>query len=363
MIVKTLKKGAIFALCIILALMFVSCSLPEWLKAGVTDDPSETGDPNNTKNDVPVSIARKSGVYTILILNEGAVEGELASVFICSIDTASDNGVNFLQIPAKTYVSNAYGTISGIYSGNYSSAVAEGNTADRSRERAILAVKSVIESHFCVYVNYYLWANPAMVGVLADKIGGIDINVPFSMMLGGENILPGEQSLAGNTLASFLTYSGFSDAVRMNVYKTVISSIYQKAKSQVGNDTVSLFVLEIRSSVMTDIPSSGGEDIFFTRKLLGTDGDNVKFTQVYTQICAVSAGVPSAEVIRKSSAIKLINEFLCVYEKELKEDMFDPEKKFTDNVNPLVSIIYTGNGSELPVYTANNIKDGQLPLA
>ncbi len=362
MIIKMTKSGALIALCIILALSCVSCSLLDIFDlGGASGTQTTTAKTDNSSNNTPVSIAKKSGVYTILFLNEGGTEGSLSSLFICSIDTAEDYGVSFLQIPIKTYVNNAYTTIAGVYSGNYNSSLSDGNTADRARESAILAVKSIIESHFCVYVDYYLWSNPSRLGVLCEKIGGVDINVPYSMLLSnGETLMPGVQSLSGGTMAAFLSYSGFSDAVLMNVYKVLISTIYTKIKAEVTNDRVSLFVIEVRNCVVTDIPSSGGEDIFFTRKLISTESDGVKFTQASTQSCAVSSGV--VEVIRRSSAVKLINDFLHVYAVEFTADMFDPDKMFTDDNNQLVSIIYTGSGSDAPVYTAANIKDGQLTL-
>ncbi len=359
--VRRFKRGVFLVFCIMLTLSLVACALPDWLGNIVSgDDPSNT-ETTRPSNFLPSSVERKNGVYTILLLNEQRTIGNLASVFLCSVDTAGNNGVSFLQIPVKTYVHNAYSSIAGVFSGAYSSSIAQGNTADRARESAILAVKSVIESHFCVYVDYYICANPEQLGVLTEKIGGIDINVPYSMLLNnGATLAPGKQSLEGGNMAAFLSYSGFSDSVLMNAYKTVIAAIYSKAKTQVTNDTVSLFVLEIRNCIVTDIPSNGGEDIFFTRRLLETDSSRVRFTQVASQSCAVPAGL--VEVIRKSEAIKVINEYLGVYTDELTTDMFDPQKMFTDDTNQLVAIIYKSSGGAPQIYTAQDISDGLLPL-
>lgn len=361
---KILIKCTAVLLCLLCLLFpFTSCSelkdfLEEGSKVDGTDSSSSQG---NNNGDDTVSFKKKGGVHTVLFVCEGARNGSLSSVSVCSFDTVENKAVNFVQIPLKTYTNNDTVTISGAYTAAYSKAIEDRDTVERAREKGISALRSIIENDLCIYIDYYVFTDPAGVASIVDKLGSVEMNFPYAIQLSAtETVSPGKQRVSGQRVELLLGHASFNEKAVMNLHKMIISAIYAKAKAGVSNEMLSLFVLEIRNSVKTDIPSKNGEDIFFVRQFISADSAKLCFTQFATQSCAVSAGL--VEVMHKGGALKIVNEYLNLYAEELKAEDFDKNGLFNDSTNKAVSVIYGANGNPAPVYTASSVFENTVPL-
>lgn len=357
---KLFIRGIALALCALMMLSLVSCA--ELFQSPGGSDSTQTDSTNGEKDpNASVSYTRRSGVYTVLMLGEGVGEGTLTSLFAVSFDMVGENGVSFLQIPVKTYINNADKSIENHYRVLYNAAIADGDTEDRAKIRAIEGVRAVVVEKFGIAVDYYLSATSEQLGNIVEKLGGVEINIPYVIRLsGGETLAQGKQTLNGAQVSALTRYSGFSEDVMMNFYKSVIAAIFIKAKASLGNDIVALFVHEVRQNVTTDIPSDRGEDIFFMKKFISQKSASVRFTQLATQSCAVSIGL--VQVIHKPRAAESINGFLRIYTEEIEKDAFDKEGFFNDSTNQAVSTIYQSTGNAKTIYTAESIANGALPL-
>ena len=351
-------------LCLIMLVpLCTSCAeLTEFLEAGSNKDQDGIDDSNSQNtDDTPVTVEKKGGVYTVLIVTESKTPGTLASVFVCSFDTVESKTVSFLQIPLRIYTNNEYVTVGNTYSQTYGKAVNDGDTAERARDKGINALASLIEKHFCIYVDYYLYTDPARIGSLVEKLGGIEFNLPYTLALSnGETLIAGKQTLSGAQTELLMSYPNFSENAVMNLHKAIVSAIYAKAKANISNEMVSLFVMEIRSTLVTDIPSKNGEDIFFVRQLITCSSASVRFTEFSTQPCAVAFGM--VEIINKAGALELINSFLGLYKEGLKDSELDAQGVLTDAGNQAVNTIYSAGKKTERIYTSSDIDGGSLPM-
>ena len=344
-------------LCICLLLSLSSCSFFKGVFKSDNGEETGTGGTSGPV-DVPETVDRAPGVYSFLILNEGQTEGTLASIFLLALNSTESGGASFLQIPIRTYISG--GSFASIYSASYSAAVTDGNNTDIAREKAIAAVKNAVVSKMCIGVDYHIcFTYDGFIDAI-DSIGGVTVDVPFVVPSGKSAISSGRQTLDGVSAASLVSYSGFSVASQIDVFKVVLGAYIARAKQTVTSSNLSLFVLELRNSSVTDVPYNAGEDIFFMRKLLYSSSDSVRFSTVASQSIAISTGL--AHVVYKSALCSQIIEFLALYSVPDISDKFDPGEDLNDKTNAMINTIYNSAGTVPAVFDLTAVAGGAIAL-
>ena len=360
---KVTVKALCLLLCICTLISLASCS-SSYLDGVFKRDennPDQTTAPDDTPA-VPDTLTRRAGKYSILVVNEGSSAGSLSALFICVIDPSGDGSAKFLQIPAATYVNGTYLTFAAQYSGSYNAALFDGCSSEMAREKAISAVRSLIVTNLCIPVDYYLCMTPDQLSGVAETFGGISADVPFTMALPGGGVLePGRQDIKGSAVGDFATYSGFSAASAINVYKVIYASLITKARAVTSNDNIALLAAELRYNTTTDIPSSSGEDIFLIRKLITPESGDITFTDLAAQSCAIDIGV--AYVIYRDTAYEQIKNYLEMYENNDFSSFFDKDGSMNKKSTQTINTIYTTKGETPAIYSVSQITEGIISLA
>ncbi len=362
------KYTAIKIIALLLCMIFLSAplagcaQLEEFFKEG-----SESGDNSSTDsnkdNDKENTLlgTKKAGVYTVLMLSESKSAGTLQTIAVASFDTVEGKQISFLQIPTRLFISGSEVTMGAVYSSAYSKAIADYDTVQRAREKGVSALKSVISEKLGVYIDYSMLTDPKGINGIVTRLGGVEMTFPYAIALSaGESIAPGKQTVSGERVELLLNNNSFDGEKKMNFQQMLISAIAHKAKTSVSNEMISLFVLDIKNFVTTDIPSVNGEDIFFIRQLVNSPTASVRFTRLPTQSCAVSAGI--VDVMNKTQSLESVFEFLSIFKEKPAADKFDAEGYFNNKDNPVVNTIYTSSGSQSKVYTVTDAVEGKMPL-
>jgi len=158
-----------------------------------------------------------------------------------------------------------------------------------------------------------------------------------------------------------MCYGSYKSGSELNAAKLLWTSVFYKLKEQVSSDTISLFMLNVRGNLETDVPKTNGVDVFFLRKLLSLDGALYKFVSVDVQI--LTEGTTSFSVICKNALVQKINSFMVLYETEIEAEDFDPELGFGNSGSAAISAAY--NSTVAPSYadTAEEIAKGKLNIS
>lgn len=327
-------------------------------------DSGETGTTAASENKgsdpaIPVSLTRKAGKFTFLLINEGQREGELASMFVVALDVTDDSSASFLQIPARTYISG--GSLASIYSSSFSAAVSDGTNPGIAREKAVAALRSALSSKMCIRVDYYICFTPEGLAGAIDSLAGITVDVPF--VIPGPNngsITAGRRELTGAEVTYYASYSGYSPASALDAYKIIYAAAISKAREIISSSNLALFVLELRNSCMTDVPFNAGEDIFYMRKLLSSDSADIRFTSLATQTYAISTGL--SEIVYKAAVCSQIQDFLDIYSAGNVADEFDINEDMNDKSNSMINTIYRLQGSIPAVFDLTAVSGGAIKL-
>ena len=112
-------------------------------------------------------------------------------------------------------------------------------------------------------------------------------------------------------------------------------------RTKVTAENLSLFSMEARGMMTTDIPNTGGEDIFFLRKFLRTEPADFAITYLTAQ--KIYFNGKQTLVMLKENARRQLNEQMLVYEEALSDPQFDPSGVFVDHANQMVAAVYTSS--------------------
>ena len=359
-------KSGVRILCVIMAafmlLSFTSCSFLDKLMDNGQEAENTDNDPAGDPA-APKTLTRRPGVYTFMVINETASAGSLSSLFICALDATESGSASFLQINPGTYINNGgeYATLGALYSGVYSKAAADGINTDSARIKAIEALRGAISSLMSIPVDYYVCMDPDRISEIASYLGGINVTIPFSLSLSDGSSLSAGTHTVGSSLGALVTYSGFSASSALDIYKLAYAGIIDKARSEITSANISLFAMAMRKNVITDLPYSSGEDIFFIRKLLAVSSNDVCFTGASSQGCGISSGF--VYVVHRSLFCDQIKDFLKVYDDPDFSALFDADQKLNDSTNVVVNTIYLAGGNLPVVYSLAAIKSGMLNLS
>lgn len=301
--------------------------------------------------------ARAKETYTILLLTEAVENGRLDNLMLISFNTATPE-LSILQLPTDLYLHIAEFSAEGLFKQRYEASIADGHTEKDSVATAAEAVVEVLSSGFNTPIDYYINFTGAQLSALVNTLGGIKMAVPFTM----GSLSTGTQTLSGSQVLEFLAYEQYSDMPQtyMDARKLLTAAISSRVRDAVETEMLSLFVLELRSEMVTNIPSEGGEDIFFVRKWLQTAPTAFRIANISTQLVYINS--TACRVLIEGNTLTQMNELLGLYDGELNDEQFDPKYVFVDYSSDVAKAVYNSSAVLPSSYTARQLLDGALVL-
>ena len=256
------------------------------------------------------------GQFTILFLGFDSEEngsGKLHDVNYLvqfNLHTAS---LNILQIPRDTftpdYTSNTTHKFNSIY-----------NWGDQS-ETPIQRVVTAVQENFGVPVDAYLTTTCDNVVEIVDMIGGVPINMPFTMVFEADKVIyEGEQTLTGEQSEWLLRFRHgyeFGDIGRVQGQRLFLAAAMKKLISmnslQIMSVTNKIYSEEL---IGTDLSL---EDVARLADLAATiDMDHVNVFMLPGE----GADVQGASIwsVHKQAALDVVNEHFRTQQKSLRPD-------------------------------------------
>ena len=161
----------------------------------------------------------------------------------------------------------------------------------------------------------------------------------------------GEIKMSAKDVRNFLTYTGYSEALQEKLEARRIFSIalWKHATKVITPENLTLYASQLRLQMTTDIPVSGGEDIFFWRRFLQTDPAVMEITRLSTQ--SIYYNNVSCQVLNRVNTLRQLNEQMGIYGEALADALFDAERIFVDDNNALIRTVYLANSPLPQVYT------------
>lgn len=326
--------------------------LDSFFKEGeATADPSQLTEP---EIEMPAKVKE---TYTFLLLTEATDDSLIDHVMLLSFNTATPS-ISLLQLPTDLYLHISEQSIEGLFQKRYDAALADGHTEKESAQTASEAVVDVLSSGFHTPIDYYIHFSAAQFAGLVNTLGGIDLTIPFTM----GSLKAGEQTLSGEQAVEYLAFKEYSDLPQTyyDAGKLITTAVFNEAKETVESEMLSLFVMELRTLMTTNVPSEGGEDIFFVRKWLQTDTSAFRIANLSTQVVYISSS--ACRVLLEGNTITQMNELLRIYEEALTADQFDPRHVFVDYSSNVAKAVYNSSATLPTTYTAKQLLDGKLTL-
>lgn len=351
----TLRAALIGILCLSI-LLFSGCSdfFTDYSPDGQTTGlPGESGDNPIAR----LNLTRRPNQITILMAVEGSYPGSLSSLSLLCIDDNGEPKVSVLQIPVTTFTRSG-GTLGGYYEAAYFRTVSDGGNISNSVESAVSALRSFIMNTFLVYIDFTVHMTESQLASIVDTVGGVQLDLPQVLMLAGHNVQAGRQNLTGAEVVDLRSYTGFSDSFYNNLVmgKQLITAIIASLKANIDKSVLSLCVMDMRANMTTNIPTTGGSDVFIVRRLIETAFSSVSYSMLAGEY---SSGV---FVLCKERAVNQINEFVNLYTEPLQMDDFDADTDFCDPSDSFMSAIYESGGSTPFVYTGEQLRNGELKI-
>lgn len=347
-------------LCAVTLLSLCSCAVLDKITSNIEDKPTDDTTKVPDSDVIPtVKYKRCDLKYTFLTVVEGEAEGTPAQISYSVLDTGN-NTLTSLMIPVNTFVSGSNGNLGAEMQVNYFSKNAEGRGASVAYACEMLMER--LENDLLLPCDYYMYFDKTSLSDLVNELGGVKVSIPFEMSFSDGVVIPkGENTLDGESFWKVMCYGSYKSGSELNAAKLLWTSVFYKLKDQVSSDTISLFMLNVRGNLETDVPKTNGVDVFFLRKLLSLDGSLYKFVSVDVQI--LTEGTTSFSVICKNALVQKINSFMVLYETEIEAEDFDSELGFGNSGSAAISAAY--NSTVAPSYadTAEEIAKGKLNIS
>ena len=338
----------------------ISCSfLDEISKTPVQDTEETTKAPNN--DNPPVAKYNRAKLkYTFLTVVEGVQEGVPALISYSVFDTANGT-LSELQIPASTYInaSQAQNTLGAMFKKDYSSAKSGGREA--AIASACTAMMDRLKTELLFECDYYIYFDKKSMTDLTDLLGGIDVKIPFEMRFSDASVIKqGDTKLTGDNLWKVMSYGSFASGSELNMAKLLWTGIFNKLKTVVTTESISLFMLDIRANLYTSVPKTNGVDIFFLRNLLSLDAESYKFSSADVQSVVLESSAVS--VICKNAFLEKMNSFLKIYDESVEANDLDKGSIFNNPSLTTVSAIYNSFNATSSVYSAGSVFSANLSI-
>ncbi len=334
-----------------------------------TDDDNIIGDSSILTDELS---SRIPGVYNFLVVREESTAGDAGAFMLAQINF-SEKALSLFHIPENLFVvSENANSLGEIYEKEYKRVSSLGLTLNECELSGAKAVSTCITEIFCLPVDYHIVLNRAAVATCVDILGGIEINIPFTFTTSsGHTYTEGVKMLDGNSVFDFVNYDFFdSEQSKLNAASEALAYFHKKLVSVISSETISLYMVQAKPHLSTDLPAKDGCDISFLRKLISVSPENWQAANLCTAPASTSNG--SYEVVRYSAAYEQISSFFNLSYDKIKsnsdsniteEDLvFDRDEKLCDASQMIVNAIYKSSTAAPAAYTADQIYAGRLEI-
>lgn len=300
---------------------------------------------------------RERRTYVVLLALRAASFDSITTLSLLTFDT-EDKSVHWLQLPANLFVHVAETTVAQVFASTYRTEIAkEGVTEMEATDIGMNAIRTLLSRGFNIPIDYYVSFDPDQLASFVGTLQGIPIVLDTPM--GG--LGAGKATLDAKDLRSFLGYDRYSDPATesMNARRVLAAALWRQAGKVITPESLSLYVAQLRGQFATDIPYSGGEDVFFWRRFLQAAPEAFSITAISAQ--SIYYNNTACQVMNKANVLRQLNEQMQVYEDSLTNEQFDPDCVFADFSNAVVRTVYTAV-AELPqLYTMQELDPDYQP--
>ncbi len=352
-----MKKSlsAIIAGLLAILLVFTGCDrVAEELDQRFPEITADEDAPTEEENPLPDRVGR---TYTVLLTTQLESAEQLTGVSLLTFHTA-DGSIHWLEIPSELFIHAAGNHLRGHYNQAYRAEMTKAGATSVSATRAgVAALRMLLSTGFNIPIDYFVNFNADQLSDFIKEIDNIPITLPESM--GG--FAAGDHTLTAKSAMEFLTYARHKDPVNGKLMANMqfASAFWQQARTVITADNLSLYSMEIRGMMTTDIPNTGGEDMFFLRRFLRAEPE--AFSLTYLNAKAVHYGGMQCNVLVKNNALEQLNQQMLVYKEPLMAEQFDPSGVFVDHANHMVATVYTTSTPLPTLYTMAKLLNLDTP--
>ena len=298
-----------------------------------TEPPKETGD-----------LRSQQKIYNFLFVGQDRIALNTDVIMLISFNTTK-NTINVLQIPRDTYIeADGYsGKINGMYANYYLN-----NGYDVRRSLRMFADR--LEKSLCLKIHNVCHINLDGVVAIVDALGGVDVNVPNTITFYNETKMQwvtlnkGMNHLDGSNAENFIRHRATylnADIGRIDAQKVFVSAFIQKVKNNYNVSTITAFADTAFKYVTTDV--SVADAAFYAKQLLKVDMDKINMMSMVgfgTMSNADGTGLSLYVMVRKNMR-EMINSYFNIYDFEITDSIFDPDRTFTSTyIYPHINTYY-----------------------
>ncbi len=339
------------------------------LYTGTGDQPAdtlvETGSNPNTSDSEADSYKRRDNVYNFLLLGIDEVAVNTDVIIIASFD-CNNGKIAMCQIPRDTYAefNGTYGKINTAYK-SFRAAAVRAKSADPTKA-ALESFADMFSKSFNIPIDFYVLINLKGFKAVVDRIGGVDMYVPYDMHYEDPeqdlyiHINKGQQTLMGNDAEGFVRYrSGYimADIARGDAQKMFISAFISKVKSSISIPMVAGVAKDVLPNLTTNMQLS--DCIYFAKAALGVDLSNITMMTMP----GVGNSKGTLYIMQRKAMLNIVNEYLNVYTKSIPDAYFDVDRIFTADPGTEIYNLYMSGDGTVVTYNADEIEKDGIKIA
>ena len=282
---------------------------------------------------------RLDGKYNILGLGRDRW-AMLTDVFMLVNIDNNTHDITVMQIPRDTWISDnneisvPTNKINAVYATYFNKFRGEGQDEDTAYYNALLALSELLEDDLCIQIDYSAIMNLDGFVNIVDILGGVEMDVPFTMTYYDEtqnlsiNIPAGHQTLNGAQAEGFVRYRygyAMADLARQDAQKTFLTALFSKVKSSVSITNVSKLTElanEIFSNLTTDM--SAGDILYFAKSLLSCDMSSINMMTMPGNLANHYV------VMNRAATLDVINSYFNLYDNDISNSRFDRNGAFNN---------------------------------
>ena len=219
--------------------------------------------------------ARKSGVYTILVVGKDTGGGgNTDTMILASFDTRAKK-INAISLPRDTMVNVSWRTkkLNTVY--NYH----KGKDKDTQVENGMAGLRAYVGKLTGIVPDYYVIVEWDAVGELVNALGGVTFNVPYTMNYDdpvqdlhihqdkGERLLTGDDAMQVIRWRKNNNGKGIGDAGRMEIQQNFLMAVARECLQLKHVANIPTFAKIFQENVTTDL--SVGNLVWLAEKAMG----------------------------------------------------------------------------------------------
>lgn len=339
----------------------------------VTDPSFPVTEPTDTtvttESSIPSgSFTRDTESFNFLVVGRDAASWNTDVIMLVNFNIKSAS-LSVMQLPRDTYIEidQVRGRINTAMKTMRSAAYSKDPTL--SQEELLKAgmdgMCELLEKSLCIQIDGYAHINLEGFRGIIDAIGGVTMDVPYSMDYDDPDqdlhihLSPGVQVLDGEKAEMFVRFrSGYvqADIGRIDAQKIFMTALFKQLKSNLTVSTVSKLAEQVLKYVTTDVPLA--DVIFYAKELLGVDMENISMMTLYGSALQTESGA-WYYCMNRAATLDMINTYFNVYSDPITDTMFDKTQAFTDEDSERFCRIYLADPDDTSVEVKPDIKTGE----